>query len=42
MTLSNIHETTHEPEALGLCKALTKQSTAAAICMLDYVLLQMA
>ena len=39
---SDIHENTHEPEALGLCKALTKQHTVAAMYMLDFVLLQVA
>ena len=29
--LDNIHDTTHEPEALGLSKALSKQTTIAAI-----------
>ena len=29
--LTNIHESTHEPEALGLSKALSKQSSVAAI-----------
>ena len=37
-----IHQNTYEPEALGLSKALSKQSTVAAICMLDYVLPQVA
>ena len=40
--LNNIHQITHEPEALGLSKALSKQSTVAAIYMLDYVLPQVA
>ena len=39
---NNIHENTHEPEALGLCKALTKHHAVAAMCVLDYVLLQAA
>ena len=39
---NDIHENTHEPEALGLCKALTKQCTVAAMYMLDYILLQVA
>ena len=38
--LNDIHESTHEPEALGLSKALSKQSTVAAMYMLDYVLPQ--
>ena len=40
--LNDIHQNTHEPEALGLSKALSKQSTVAAIYMLDYVLSQVA
>ena len=40
--LSDIHENTHEPEALGLCKALTKRHTVAAMYMLDYILPQVA
>ena len=40
--LTNIHKSTHEPEALGLSKALSKQSKVAAIYMLDYVLPQVA
>ena len=40
--LNDIHQNTHEPGALGLSKALSKQSTVAAIYMLDYVLSQVA
>ena len=40
--LNDIHQNTHEPEALGHSKALSKQSTVAAIYMLDYVLSQVA
>lgn len=40
--LNDIHVNTHEPEALGLCKALTKQHTVAAVYMLDCVLPQVA
>ena len=40
--LSDIHEITHEPEALGLCKALTKWHTVAAMYMLNYILPQVA
>ena len=40
--LNDIHQNTHEPEALGLSKALSKQSTVAAIYTLDYVLPQVA
>lgn len=42
ITLNNIYCTTHEPEALGLAKALSKHSTVTAIFMLDYVLPQVA
>ena len=31
VALANIRESTHEPEALGLSKALSKQSTATAM-----------
>lgn len=40
--LDNIYEETHEPEALGISKALCKKSTIAAIFLLDYVLPQVA
>ena len=40
--LNDIHENTHEPEAYGLCKALNKRHTVAAIYMLDYILPQVA
>ena len=40
--LDNIHECTHEPEALGLSKALSKEETTAAIFLLDYTLPQVA
>ena len=40
--LNDIHQNTHEPEALGLSKALSKQSTVVAIYMLDYVLPEVA
>ena len=36
VALDNIHENTHEPEALGLSKSLSKRSTVAAMYMLDY------
>lgn len=42
VALNSIYCTTHEPEALGLAKALSKHSTVAAIFMLDYVLPQVA
>ena len=38
MALNNIYETTHEPEALGISKALCKKLTVAAIFLLDYTL----
>ncbi len=37
-TLEHDYETFHEPEALGLCKVLSKFSTIASIYLLDYVL----
>ena len=40
--LENIHETSHEPEALGLGKALSKWKTIPAIFLLDYTLPQVA
>ena len=40
--LDNIHETTREPEALGLSRALGKRTTTAAIFLLDYTLPQVA
>ena len=40
--LDNIHEHTHEPEALGLSKALSKKETTATIFLLDYTLPQVA
>ena len=42
VALDNIHENTHEPEALGLSKSLSKRSTVAAMYMLDYTLPQVA
>ena len=40
VALDNIHESTHEPEAQGLSRALSKQSTATAMYMVDYILPQ--
>ena len=40
--LDNIYSGSHEPEALGIKKALCKKSTIAAIYLLDYVLPQVA
>ena len=40
--LVNIYEETHEPEALGLSKALCNKSTIMSIYLLDYVLPQVA
>ena len=42
LALENIYETSHEPEALGLSKALSSHSTIAAIYLLDYILPQVA
>ncbi len=36
IALNNIYEETHEPEALGISKALCKKSTVAAVFLLDY------
>ncbi len=36
IALNNIYEETHEPEALGISKALCKKSTVAADFLLDY------
>ncbi len=40
--LNSIYEDSHDPVALGLCKTLSKQSTIAAVYMLDHVLPQVA
>ena len=40
--LNDIYDETHEPEALGISKALCKKSSIAAIYLLDYVLPQVA
>ena len=42
LALNNIYEETHEPEALGISKALSKKSTISAMFLLDYVLPQVA
>ena len=42
LALENIYETSHEPEALGLSKALSCHSTIAAMYLLDYILPQVA
>ena len=42
LALENIYETSHEPEALGLSKALSSHSTTAAMYLLDYLLPQVA
>ena len=36
-TLEMIYEVSHEPEAFGISKILTKQSTLFAIYLLDFV-----
>ena len=41
-TLNNIYKETHEPEALGISKALRNLSTISAIFLLDYALPQVA
>ena len=38
LALENIYETSHEPENLGLSKALSSHSTIAAMYLLDYIL----
>ena len=35
IALNNIYEETHEPEALGISRALSKKSTVAAMFILD-------
>ena len=42
LALGNIYETSHEPEALGLSKALSSHSTIAAMCLPDYIFPQVA
>ena len=42
LALGNIYETSHEPEALGLSKALSSHSTIAAMYLLDNILPQVA
>lgn len=42
ITIGNIYETSHEPEALGIHGALCKLSTIAAIYLLDFTLPQVA
>ena len=42
LALENIYETSHEPEALGLSKALSSHSTIAAMYLLDNILPQVA
>ena len=41
-TLEMIYEVSHEPEAFGISKILTKQSTLFAIYLLDFVLPQVS
>ena len=40
--LKNLYETSHDPEALGLSKAISSHSTIAAMNLLDYILPQVA
>lgn len=42
VALDHIYQETHEPEALGISKALCKHSTIAAVYLLDYTLPQVA
>lgn len=42
LALNNIYEESHEPEALGISKALCQKSSILAIHMLDYILPQVA
>ena len=42
LALENIYETSHEPEALGLSKAICSHSTIASMYLLDYILPQVA
>ena len=42
ITLNNIYKETHQPEALGISKALSSKSTVSAAYLLDYVLPQVA
>ena len=42
LALGNIYETSHEPEALGLNKALSSHSTITAMYLLNYILPQEA
>ena len=42
LALENIYETSHEPEALGLSKALSSHSTTGALYLLDYILPEVA
>ena len=42
ITLNNMYEETHQPEALGISKALSSKSTVSALYVLDYVLPQVA
>ena len=42
ITLNNVYEETHQPEGLGISKALSSKSTVSAVYLLDYVLPQVA
>ena len=42
LALNNIYEETHEPEAVGISKALSTKSTISAIFLLGYTLPQVA
>ena len=41
-SLEHIYQESHEPESLGLKKALCKKFTISAVYLLDYVLPQLA
>ena len=42
ITFNNIYKETHQPEALGISKALSSKSTISAVYLVDYVLPQVA
>ena len=42
VTLENIYEQTHEPEALGISKIFSRESTLSAMYLLDFALPQVA
>ena len=42
VALNNIYEETHQPEALGISKALSSKSTVSAVYLLDYVVAKLS